>query len=238
MNFSLRLPTASSKRLEIIKLYQSITTGVSQCHNTGNEKNSSGAYMILQGDHKKLRRSFCLISPATNMLEGYDIFLLKGGIHSFIWSTKTFLYDMRELRYKQNKIGYHISRISNNGSLIRDFIQISTFYQNQGQIFGDLNSGKPHHPLHSSKNVISTDISHFVLELRWLVYLCLQARMHLCLQVSFPVRVCKRCRYNYQGSKLPKYYLFIFLSGSLALSVVSTTSDHIRHCLYICLHIV
>ena len=31
-----------SKRDEILKLYRSITTGVSQCHNTGNEKGCSG----------------------------------------------------------------------------------------------------------------------------------------------------------------------------------------------------
>ena len=36
------LPSASAKRLEVMKLYDSITTGVSQCHNTGNEKESSG----------------------------------------------------------------------------------------------------------------------------------------------------------------------------------------------------
>ena len=38
------LPSASAKRLEVMKLYDSITTGVSQCHNTGNEKESSGIY--------------------------------------------------------------------------------------------------------------------------------------------------------------------------------------------------
>ena len=31
-----------AKRDEILKLYGSITTGVSQCHNTGNEKDCSG----------------------------------------------------------------------------------------------------------------------------------------------------------------------------------------------------
>ena len=34
----------------------------------------------------------------------------KGGIHSFVWSTKTFLYDIREPRYKQIKMGYQISK--------------------------------------------------------------------------------------------------------------------------------
>ena len=36
------LPTAASKRLEIMRLYDSITSGVSQYHVTGNEKNCSG----------------------------------------------------------------------------------------------------------------------------------------------------------------------------------------------------
>ena len=36
---------------------------------------------------------------------------LKGGIHSFVWSTKSFLYKIRELRYKQNNIGYQILKI-------------------------------------------------------------------------------------------------------------------------------
>ena len=57
---------------------------------------------------KHYPRRFCLISLATNRLEGWDIFHLKGRIHSFVWSTKKFLYDIRELRYKKIKIGYQI----------------------------------------------------------------------------------------------------------------------------------
>ena len=53
-----------------------------------------------RADQKKMRRSFYLISLATNMLEGWDMIKWKGGIHSFVWSTKTFLYDLREPRYK------------------------------------------------------------------------------------------------------------------------------------------
>ena len=45
-------------------------------------------------------RSVCLISLPTNMLEGWDIIHLKSGIHSSVWSTKTFLYNKREPRYK------------------------------------------------------------------------------------------------------------------------------------------
>ena len=62
----------------------------------------------------KLRRSFCLISLATNMLEGWDIIHLKGEIHSFVSSTKSFLYDIRELRYKLNSIRFKKSWIMIN----------------------------------------------------------------------------------------------------------------------------
>lgn len=55
---------------------------------------------------------FCLIALATNMLEG--IFHLKGGIHSSILSTKTFLYSDREPRYTGIKSGYQISKICIN----------------------------------------------------------------------------------------------------------------------------
>ena len=37
-----RLPSACSKRLAVVKLFESIKSGVSQCHNTGNEKECSG----------------------------------------------------------------------------------------------------------------------------------------------------------------------------------------------------
>ena len=67
----------------------------------------------LQGVQKKLRRSFCLISLATNMLGGWDISHWESGIHSFGWSTKTFLYDIWEPRYKQIKMGYQISKCLN-----------------------------------------------------------------------------------------------------------------------------
>ena len=71
--------------------------------------------VVVQGVQKKMRRSFCLISLAANMLEGWDIIHWKGGIHSFVWSTKTFLCDIWEPRYKQNKIGYQISKCLNIG---------------------------------------------------------------------------------------------------------------------------
>ena len=62
-----------------------------------------------------LRRTFCFICLAENMLEGWDIIHLKGEIHSSIWSTKNFLYDKREPRYKQIKIRYQIKKILDSG---------------------------------------------------------------------------------------------------------------------------
>ena len=38
---------------------------------------------------------------------------MKGDIHSFVSSTSSFLCDIGELRYEQNKMGYQISRIRN-----------------------------------------------------------------------------------------------------------------------------
>ena len=58
---------------------------------------------------------FCLISLGTIMLESWGIIHWKGGIHSFVWSTKTFLYDIWEPRYKQIKMGYQISKCLNIG---------------------------------------------------------------------------------------------------------------------------
>ena len=74
-------------------------------------QNQGAQYLTwIQGVQKKMRRSFCLISLDTSILEGWDIMHWKVGIHGFIWSTKTFLYDIREPRYKQIKMGYQISK--------------------------------------------------------------------------------------------------------------------------------
>ena len=74
-----------------------------------------------------MHRSFCVIFLATNMPEGWDIIHLIGEIHSSICRAKTFLYDIRELVYKQNNMGYQISRILNNDqSNICKFDNIST----------------------------------------------------------------------------------------------------------------
>ena len=53
---------------------------------------------------------FCLISTATNMPEGWDIFHVKGGIRSSIWSAKTFLHDIRdEVIAKQYRVSDFMS---------------------------------------------------------------------------------------------------------------------------------
>ena len=65
----------------------------------------------IQGVSKKMRRSVCLISPVTSSLHSWDIFQMKGDIHSFVLSTSSLLYDIGEPRYKQNKTGYQILRI-------------------------------------------------------------------------------------------------------------------------------
>ena len=58
-------------------------------------------------------RSVCLISPATCILDGWNIFHLKGDIHSFVLSTISCLCDIREPRYDQNKLEYEIRKIEN-----------------------------------------------------------------------------------------------------------------------------
>ena len=59
---------------------------------------SLATVQAVQGVNKKMSDSFCLISLAENILKDYDIFCLKGGIHSSIWNTKIYLYDARALR--------------------------------------------------------------------------------------------------------------------------------------------
>ena len=59
-----------------------------------------------------LRLQYDLCRPSCYKHEkqlGHDSF--ENEIHSSIWSTKTFLYEIRELSYMQNNIGYQILRI-------------------------------------------------------------------------------------------------------------------------------
>ena len=81
-----------------------LRSGIALKHKGWNKKNLT-----------KLAPQICLISLTKNILEGWDIIHLKGEIHSFVWSTKTFLYDIREPRYKQIKMGYRISKCLNIG---------------------------------------------------------------------------------------------------------------------------
>ena len=56
--------------------------------------------VMIQGVHKRMRRSFCLIFLPINFLEHL--------------STKTFLYNIRERRYREINTGYQFWRIWNN----------------------------------------------------------------------------------------------------------------------------
>ena len=62
---------------------------------------------LLKGGPKNLTKM------ATNVLEGCDMIHLKGEVHSSVWSTKTFLYDIREKRFKEIKMGYRITKVLN-----------------------------------------------------------------------------------------------------------------------------
>ena len=79
-----------------------------------------------------------IISPTTNMLEGWDIFNLKGGIHCSVWSTKTFLYNIREPRYEQNNMGYQISMIWNDKQ--SNILKSQRFIHNFSFILGGLDT--------------------------------------------------------------------------------------------------
>ena len=59
---------------------------------------------------KEFKLGISINFPAMGMLEGCDISHVKGVIHISVWSTKTFLYDIREPRYEQIKIGYQIAK--------------------------------------------------------------------------------------------------------------------------------
>ena len=60
-------------------------------------------HLDLQGESKKWPPQLLL------NFSGYK-HAWKGGIHSFVWSTQTFLYDIREPRYKEIKMGYQITK--------------------------------------------------------------------------------------------------------------------------------
>ena len=63
-----------------------------------------GNMFSIQGVSKKnFTVGISILFSAINMLEE-GIFHLKGGIHSSVLSTKTFLYNITELRCKQNNM--------------------------------------------------------------------------------------------------------------------------------------
>ena len=68
--------------------------------------------VLLKGVEKKTwtfeNHSDETVSSFSNMLGGWYIFYMKGGTHSSVLSTKTFLCDIRASRYKQTKMGYQI----------------------------------------------------------------------------------------------------------------------------------
>ena len=63
----------------------------------------------LQCVQKEMRRYF--VNIPTNILEGWDIFHLKGDIHRYISSIRSFLCNVREPRYNQNNM---VSDLKNN----------------------------------------------------------------------------------------------------------------------------
>ena len=56
--------------------------------------------MVLKKNWTFVNYSDETVSLATNKLESFYIFPLKGGIHSSVLSTETSLYDIREPSYK------------------------------------------------------------------------------------------------------------------------------------------
>ena len=64
------------------------------------------------------------------MVGGWDICHLKGGIHSSVGSAKSFLYDIRKLRYAQNKMEYQILKMFNirHSSVIKSAVCFILFF--------------------------------------------------------------------------------------------------------------
>ena len=79
-----------------------VIPALEKCILTACYKHATGCFK------KNFTLDISIISPVINKLEGWDILDLKGGIHSSVLSTKTLLYDIREPRCKQIKMGYQI----------------------------------------------------------------------------------------------------------------------------------
>ena len=68
-------------------------------------------YNITGCPRKKFLLGFDLISLATSSEESWDIPKMKGDIHRGIFGASSFLWDIRELRYRQNKTWYQMIKI-------------------------------------------------------------------------------------------------------------------------------
>ena len=66
------LPTASNKRKEILRLYDSIETGSSTCHTTGNEKGASGGWYSLNCRHGVIYAAKLLFRSESTRDAGID----------------------------------------------------------------------------------------------------------------------------------------------------------------------
>ena len=74
---------------------------------------------LIKGEKKKLPKhvpQFLLdFSGYKHARRWSHIAFLKGGIHSSVWSTRTFLYNIREPRYKQIRFGHQNLKKFNMG---------------------------------------------------------------------------------------------------------------------------
>ena len=95
---------------------------------------------VIKGGPTKMYCTFCVIFLATNVPEGWDMIHLKGDVHSSVWSTKTFLYDIREPRYKQLKMGYQITKVLDIGqsSSLKSYVQYCLTYVSAALCFTEM----------------------------------------------------------------------------------------------------
>ena len=63
-----------------------------------------------EGVNISINQSISIITLAMNILGGWDQFNLKGDTLRRASSSSSFLYNIKELKYKQNKMGHQISK--------------------------------------------------------------------------------------------------------------------------------
>ena len=80
------------------------------------------------------------ISLAKKNFDGLEKIHLKKKIHNSVWGTKTFLYDIREPRYKQIKMGYQISKVLDIGqsSALKSDVQYCLTYISAALYFTEM----------------------------------------------------------------------------------------------------